>query len=63
MDRKQAMSLALRIAVSAVMLAVLVAKVPSFEPSDLVPEWSLATFLWLGVAALLTLIVMALWKH
>jgi uncharacterized membrane protein YbhN (UPF0104 family) len=49
------MSLALRIAVSAVMLAVLVAKVPSFEASDLVPEWSLATFLWLGVAALLTL--------
>ena len=55
MDRKQAMSLAVRIAVSAMMLAVLVAKVPSFEASDLVPEWSLATFLWLGVAALLTL--------
>ena len=56
MERKQAASLGLRIAVSAVMLVVLLAKVPSFEPSDLVPRWSLATAVWLAVAALLTLV-------
>src|SRR5215510_575327 len=49
------MSLGLRIAVSALMLAVLVAKVPSFDVSDLVPEWSLATAVWLSIAAVLTL--------
>src|SRR4029453_1965907 len=38
------------------MLAVLVAKVPSFDPSDLVPEWSLSTAVWLGIAAVLTLV-------
>jgi hypothetical protein len=54
-DRKQAMSLGVRIAVSALMLAVLVAKVPSFDVSDLVPEWSLATAVWLSIAAVLTL--------
>jgi hypothetical protein len=52
---KQAVSLGVRVAVSAVMLAVLVAKVPSFSFDDLVPRWSLATGLWLGVAAALTL--------
>jgi glycosyltransferase 2 family protein len=52
---KQAVSLGVRVAVSAVMLAVLVAKVPTFSFDDLVPRWSLATGLWLGVAAALTL--------
>ena len=55
MASKQAVSLGVRVAVSAVMLAVLVAKVPSFSFDDLVPRWSLATGLWLGVAAALTL--------
>lgn len=55
MERKQAVRLGARIVVSALMLAVLVAKVPSFEPADLVPTWSLATAVWLGVAAALTL--------
>ena len=55
MERKQAVSLGVRIAVSVGMLVVLVAKVPSFDPADLVPEWSLATAVWLGIAALLTL--------
>ena len=55
MASKQAVSLGVRVAVSAVMLAVLVAKVPSFSFDDLVPRWSLATALWLGVAAALTL--------
>jgi glycosyltransferase 2 family protein len=54
-DRKQALSLGVRLGVSALMLAVLVAKVPSFDPADLVPEWSVATALWLAVAAVLTL--------
>jgi hypothetical protein len=49
------MSLGLRIVVSVGMLVVLVAKVPSFDPADLVPEWSLATAGWLGIAAVLTL--------
>jgi glycosyltransferase 2 family protein len=52
---KQAVSLGVRVAVSAVMLAVLVAKVPTFSFDELVPRWSLATGLWLGVAAALTL--------
>jgi hypothetical protein len=55
-ERKQAASLGLRIAVSAAMLVVLLAKVPSFEPSDLVPKWTLATAVWLALAALLTLL-------
>jgi glycosyltransferase 2 family protein len=57
---KQTVSLGIRVAVSAVMLAVLVAKVPSFSFDDLVPRWSLATGLWLGVAAALTLAGIAL---
>ena len=60
MERKQAVSLGLRLVVSALMLAVLVTKVPSFDPSDLVPSWSLATGLWLGVAAVLTFAGIAL---
>ncbi|HET6774642.1 MAG TPA: lysylphosphatidylglycerol synthase transmembrane domain-containing protein [Acidimicrobiales bacterium] len=55
MASKQAVSLGVRVAVSAVMLAVLVAKVPTFSFDELVPRWSLATGLWLGVAAALTL--------
>jgi hypothetical protein len=48
-------SLGVRLTVSALMLAVLVAKVPSFDPGDLLPRRSLATALWLAVAAALTL--------
>jgi glycosyltransferase 2 family protein len=55
-ERKQAVSLGLRLAVSAVMLAVLVLKVPSFSVSELVPEWSASTAAWLTAAALLTLV-------
>lgn len=60
MERKQAVSLGVRLVVSALMLAVLVAKVPSFDPAELVPERSLATVLWLGAAAALTLAGIAL---
>jgi uncharacterized membrane protein YbhN (UPF0104 family) len=53
--RKQALSLAARILVSLVMLAVLIAQVPSFSLSDLFPEWTLGKTLWLIVAGLFTL--------
>ncbi|MGV3757919.1 MAG: lysylphosphatidylglycerol synthase transmembrane domain-containing protein [Actinomycetota bacterium] len=54
-NRKQALSLALRIALSALMLAVLVWRVPSFEVSEVVPELTARTVAWLLVAAGLTL--------
>jgi uncharacterized membrane protein YbhN (UPF0104 family) len=54
-DGKQAMSLGVRLGVSALMLAVLLARAPSFDLGELVPEPSLATLLWLGAAAALTL--------
>jgi hypothetical protein len=54
-ERKQAWSLGVRLVVSALMLAVLMAKVPSFSAAELIPERSLGTALWLGVAAVLTL--------
>jgi glycosyltransferase 2 family protein len=53
--RKQAISMGLRIGVSVVMLVVLLARVPSFHWSDLVPRWTIATALWFGVAVALTL--------
>jgi hypothetical protein len=49
-------SLAARLVISAVMLAVLLAKVPSFEPADLIPEWTVGSTLWLVGAAVLTLV-------
>lgn len=55
MNRKQAISLALRIALSVGMLAVLVWRVPSFEIDEVVPELSTHSVLWLLVAAALTL--------
>ncbi|HEX5367520.1 MAG TPA: lysylphosphatidylglycerol synthase transmembrane domain-containing protein [Acidimicrobiales bacterium] len=55
MERKKALSVGGRLLVSAAMLAVLVAKAPSFDPGDLLPTWSRASALWLGLAALLTL--------
>ena len=55
MTRKHAVTLGVRLAVSAAMLVVLVAQVPSFDVHELVPEWSAGTAAWLGVAAGLTL--------
>ena len=49
------MSLVVRLVVSALMLAVLVAKVPSFDLGEMVPSWSVGTAAWLAAAALLTL--------
>jgi glycosyltransferase 2 family protein len=55
-QRKPAVSMVLRIVVSLAMLTVLIANVPSFEWSELVPQWSVGAALWLGLAALLTLV-------
>lgn len=55
MRHKQAVSLTARLVISGVMLAVLLARVPSFEPADLVPEWTVGSTLWLVGAAVLTL--------
>lgn len=55
MNRKQAVSLTLRIGLSVVMLAVLVWRVPSFDFGEVVPELSVRTVLWLTAAAGLTL--------
>ncbi|HEX6421621.1 MAG TPA: lysylphosphatidylglycerol synthase transmembrane domain-containing protein [Acidimicrobiales bacterium] len=60
MERKQAVSLAVRLALSVLMLAVLLSKVPSVDAADLVPRWTLGTALWLAVAAALTLAGIAL---
>lgn len=56
MERKQAVSLGVRFGVSALMLALLVARAPSFDLADLVPERSFATVVWLSLAAVLTLV-------
>lgn len=55
MNRKQAISLALRIILSVAMLGVLVWRVPSFDAEEVVPELTVRTVMWLIVAALLTL--------
>ncbi|HEX6238674.1 MAG TPA: lysylphosphatidylglycerol synthase transmembrane domain-containing protein [Acidimicrobiales bacterium] len=55
MSRRQAVTLGVRLAVSAVILAVLVAQAPSFDWRHLVPRWTVGATLWLAVAAALTL--------
>jgi uncharacterized membrane protein YbhN (UPF0104 family) len=45
-----------RIGVSAVILGVIVTKVPDFDWSGLVPQWTTANTLWLVLAASLTLV-------
>ena len=54
-NRKQTVSLVLRLAVSGVMLAVLIWRVPDVDVSEVLPELTLRTGLWLAVAAALTL--------
>ncbi len=54
-NRKQAISLGLRIALSLLMLAVLIWRVPSFDMEEVVPAFTARTVAWLVVAALLTL--------
>jgi glycosyltransferase 2 family protein len=52
--------LLVRIVLSAVMLAVLLWRVPDFEASELVPDWRPASALWLVAAVLLTVASIAL---
>jgi uncharacterized protein (TIRG00374 family) len=54
-NRKQAISLVLRIGLSLAMLGVLVWRVPSFDTEEVIPELSARSALWLAVAAALTL--------
>ena len=60
MTRKQAISLALRIGLSVVMLGVLVWRVPSFDADEVFPELTTRTVLWLIAAVLLTLVAVVL---
>lgn len=55
MNRKQAVSLVLRLGLSALMLAVLVWRIPPIEADEVVPELTTRTVAWLVVAMLLTL--------
>lgn len=55
MNRKQAISLVVRIAMSALMLAVLLWRVPDIDVDEVIPELTLRTGLWLLLAAALTL--------
>jgi hypothetical protein len=58
--RKQALSLALRIGLSLVMLAVLVWRVPSFDLDEVVPELTAKSVAWLLASAALTLLALVL---
>ncbi len=55
MNRKQAVSLLLRLGLSALMLAVLIWQIPPIEADEVVPELTLRTVGWLALAMALTL--------
>jgi len=59
-NKKQAISLALRIGLSVLMLGVLIWRVPSFDLAEVVPELSAHTVIWLTIAAALTLAALVL---
>src|SRR5690606_22605442 len=52
---RQAVTLGVRLVVSAAILGLLVAQAPSFDWGHLVPRWTVGATLWLAVAAALTL--------
>jgi uncharacterized protein (TIRG00374 family) len=54
-NRRQAVSLAVRIGLSALMLAVLIWRIPPIEADEVIPEMNARTLTWLGLAAALTL--------
>jgi len=54
-NRKQTVSLVIRLTFSGVMLGVLIWRVPDVDVSEVLPELTLRTGLWLTVAAALTL--------
>ena len=60
MTNKQRTSLLVRIGLSALMLAVLVWRVPSFDTSKVIPELTLRNCIWLAVSAALTLFAVVL---
>ncbi|MET0727114.1 MAG: lysylphosphatidylglycerol synthase transmembrane domain-containing protein [Acidimicrobiales bacterium] len=60
MNRRQAISLALRIGLSALMLAVLIWRVPSFDLEKVIPEMTPRAAAWLVVAMTLTLFALVL---
>jgi glycosyltransferase 2 family protein len=55
-NRKQAVTLVVRIMASVAMLAFLLTRLPSVSVEALLPSWSVTSTLWLGVAAALTLV-------
>lgn len=55
MNRKQALSLVLRLGLSALMLAVLIWRIPPIDADEVVPELTVRTVLWLAIAMALTL--------
>jgi hypothetical protein len=59
-NRKQAVSLAVRIGLSALMLAVLIWRIPPIEADEVIPELNARTLTWLGLAAALTLVGLVL---
>ena len=52
--------LALRIVVSVAMLTVLIARIPTDQLDDLMPDWTMATFAWLGSAVVTTALAFGL---
>ena len=60
MNRKQALSLGLRITLSALMLGVLIWRVPSFDLAEVMPALTTHTVAWLTAAAVLTLLALLL---
>ena len=60
MNRKQTVSLVLRIVLSVLMLGVLIWRIPSIDLDEVVPELTRAHGAWLFVAAPLTLVAVVL---
>jgi uncharacterized protein (TIRG00374 family) len=59
-NRKQAVSLGIRLALSVVMLAILVWRIPPIQLDEVMPEMTARTLLWLAVAMVLTLLAVVL---
>jgi glycosyltransferase 2 family protein len=56
MDRRAARRLILRVGTSIVLLVVLIAQIPSFDASKVIPVWSYRTGAWLVGAMVLTVV-------
>jgi hypothetical protein len=59
-NRKQTLSLVIRIGLSVVMLAILIWRIPPIDFDEVMPELTTRTFVWLGVAMALTLAALVL---